>query len=236
MALLVLSDLKIRYGPVEAVKGVNLSLEPGTITVLLGSNGAGKSTTINAIMGLVKASAGSIHFNGEDISQLPPERISMRGIGLSPEGRRVFAGLSVVDNLLLGGAAHAGRSELRQRLEAQYARFPILGERRSQKAGLLSGGEQQMLAIARVLMAKPRLLLLDEPSLGLAPKLIGEVFRLVEALRQEGLTILLVEQNVRQSLAIADQGAVLANGRLSAIGPAAVIAKSDMIRSAYLAA
>ncbi len=235
MALLDIRALKVAYGPVEAVRGIDLSLEAGTITALLGANGAGKSTTINAIMGLVRPSGGEIRMDGVALERQAPEAIARLGIGLSPEGRRVFSTLTVEENLLVGGAVHGHASALTERIDEQYRRFPILGERRRQRAGLLSGGEQQMLAIARVLMAKPRVLLLDEPSLGLAPKLIAEVFTLVAGLRAEGLTILLVEQNVHQSLAIADRAAVLASGRIVAEGTAAEVAASGIAKATYLA-
>jgi branched-chain amino acid transport system ATP-binding protein len=233
--LLSISGLVTRYGAIEAVRGIDLTVRSGTVLTILGSNGAGKSTTINSIMGLVRPAAGSIVFAGRPIAQLPPERIARLGIALSPEGRRVFANLSVEENLLLGAAAFVPAAMRAARCEAQYQRFPILGERRRQKAGLLSGGEQQMLAIARALIGGPQLLLLDEPSLGLAPKLVTQLFVLIGALRDEGLTVLLVEQNVVQSLAIADDACIMANGRVVAAGTAADIAASDLARSAYFA-
>lgn len=233
--LLSISGLVTRYGPIEAVRGIDLTVRTGTVLTILGSNGAGKSTTINSIMGLVRPSAGAIVFGGRPIAQLPPERIARLGIALSPEGRRVFANLSVEENLLLGAAAFVSAATRVARCEAQYQRFPILGERRRQKAGLLSGGEQQMLAIARALIGGPQLLLLDEPSLGLAPKLVVQLFLLIGALRDEGLTVLLVEQNVGQSLAIADDACIMANGRVVAAGTASDIAASDLARSAYFA-
>ena len=200
--MLEVSDLKVKYGEVAAVKGVSLSVPQGSIVVLLGANGAGKSSTLNAIAGLV-VSTGSIRFEGAPLSGRPAEDIVKRGIALTPEGRRVFPSLSVADNLHLGGAAHAYGAELKGRVEAELDRFPILRERYHQKAGLLSGGEQQMLAIARSLMAGPRLLLLDEPSLGLAPLIVDKVFDLILDLKSRGLTILLVEQNAERALEIA---------------------------------
>jgi branched-chain amino acid transport system ATP-binding protein len=234
--MLAVRGLKARYGPVEAVKGVDLSLGPGEILAMIGANGAGKTTTIMAIMGLVRPSGGSVEFDGRAISGLPPEKIARLGIALSPEGRRVFANLTVEENLRLGGAIFCDAAELERRSDAQYARFPILGERRRQKAGLLSGGEQQMLAISRALMGAPRLLLLDEPSLGLAPKITAEIFALLAGLKAEGLSILLVEQNVAQALALADRAVVVANGLVKAEGPAAKIRDSELVRSAYMAA
>ena len=232
--MLEVSDLKVKYGEVAAVKGVSLSVPQGSIVVLLGANGAGKSSTLNAIAGLV-ASTGSITFEGRPLSGQPAEEIVKRGIALTPEGRRVFPSLSVADNLHLGGAAHASGQELKKRVEAELDRFPILRERYHQKAGLLSGGEQQMLAIARSLMAGPRLLLLDEPSLGLAPLIVDKVFDLILGLRQRGLTILLVEQNAERALEIADHGYVLQTGQIVLAGSGAELASSDLVKQAYLA-
>jgi branched-chain amino acid transport system ATP-binding protein len=233
--MLEVRGLQVRYGAVEAVRGLDLTVGKGQIVALLGANGAGKTSTLSAIAGLVPAAGGTISFEGAAITGLPAETLARRGIGLVPEGRRIFASLSVAENLILGGAVHAAPPERRARLERMEDRFPILAERRHQKAGLLSGGEQQMLAIARALMAGPRLLLMDEPSLGLAPQMVERVFDLIVALRDEGLTILLVEQNVPMSLDIADRGVVLANGRAVLSGTAADLAASDKIRSAYMA-
>jgi branched-chain amino acid transport system ATP-binding protein len=232
--MLEVSDLKVKYGEVAAVKGVSLSVPEGSIVVLLGANGAGKSSTLNAIVGLV-ACTGAIRFEGTSLSGQPAEDIVKRGIALTPEGRRVFPSLSVADNLHLGGAAHASGEELKKRVEAELDRFPILRERYHQKSGLLSGGEQQMLAIARSLMAGPRLLLLDEPSLGLAPLIVDKVFDLILDLKRRGLTILLVEQNAERALEIADHGYVLQTGQVVLEGTGAELARSDLVKQAYLA-
>ncbi len=232
--MLEVSDLKVKYGEVAAVKGVSLSVPEGSIVVLLGANGAGKSSTLNAIAGLV-VSTGSIRFEDAPLSGRPAEDIVKRGIALTPEGRRVFPSLSVADNLHLGGAAHAYGAELKGRVEAELDRFPILRERYHQKAGLLSGGEQQMLAIARSLMAGPRLLLLDEPSLGLAPLIVDKVFDLILDLKSRGLTILLVEQNAERALEIADHGYVLQTGQVVLEGTGAELVRSDLVKQAYLA-
>jgi len=232
--MLTVTELSVRYGQIEAVHGLSLSVPKGSVTVLLGSNGAGKSSTLNAISGLATP-RGRIEFEGSRIDGTAPEDIVRRGIALSPEGRRIFPSLSVAENLHLGGAVHAKGDVLVARLEAELARFPILRERLHQKAGLLSGGEQQMLAIARALMSAPRLLLLDEPSLGLAPKIVDQVFNLILSLRDEGITILLVEQNAERALEIADQGYVLQSGELVLSGTGSELAGSDLIRQAYLA-
>ena len=232
--MLEVSGLKVKYGEVAAVKDVTLSVPQGAIVVLLGANGAGKSSTLSAIAGLVP-SAGTISFEGRRISGQPAEDIVKRGIALTPEGRRGFPSLSVADNLHLGGAAHASGDELKRRTEAELDRFPILRERYHQKAGLLSGGEQQMLAIARSLMAAPRLLLLDEPSLGLAPLVVDKVFDLIVELKQRGLTILLVEQNAERALEVADHGYVLQTGQIVLEGAGAELAQSDLVKQAYLA-
>jgi branched-chain amino acid transport system ATP-binding protein len=234
--MLRVENLVVRYGPVEAVRSIDLSVGKGEIVALLGANGAGKTSTLSAIAGLAKPASGIITLDGQLIHGLSAETLSQRGLGLVPEGRRIFASLTVSENLLLGGARHAAPSERQARQERMEKRFPILRERRNQKAGLLSGGEQQMLAIARALMAAPRILLMDEPSLGLAPQMVETVFDLIAELRAEGLTILLVEQNVPMSLDIADHAVVLANGRVATSGKASELAQSASIRSAYLAA
>lgn len=231
--MLEVSDLKVKYGEVAAVKGVSLSVPAGAIVVLLGANGAGKSSTLNAIAGLV-ASTGSITFEGRPLSGQPAEEIVKRGIALTPEGRRVFPSLSVADNLHLGGAAHASGQELKKRVEAELDRFPILRERYHQKAGLLSGGEQQMLAIARSLMAGPRLLLLDEPSLGLAPLIVQKIFEVIGSLAKRGIAVVLVEQNARAALKLADRGYVLETGRITLSGPGKELAGDRRVREAYL--
>ncbi len=234
--MLRIERLQVRYGMIEAVRGLDLTVEQGQIVALLGANGAGKTSTLAAIAGLHAPFGGNIYFDDKQVAGEPAEVLSRMGIGLVPEGRRVFAGLTVTENLLLGGAAHAPPAERKRRQHVMEDRFPVLAERRHQKAGLLSGGEQQMLAIARALMARPRLLLMDEPSLGLAPQMVERVFDLIASLRDEGLTILLVEQNVPMSLDIADHGVVLANGRAVLSGTAADLARSDAVRNAYMAA
>lgn len=232
--MLEVAGLHVRYGEVAAVKGISLSVPQGSIVVLLGANGAGKSSTLNAVAGLAPCS-GAVRLDGRQINGLPAEDIVRQGIALTPEGRRVFPSLSVADNLHLGGAAHALGDELNRRLEVELDRFPILRERYHQKAGLLSGGEQQMLAIARSLMSAPRLILLDEPSLGLAPLVVDKVFDLIVDLKRKGLTILLVEQNAERALEIADHGYVLQTGEIVLQGSGAELARSDLVKQAYLA-
>lgn len=231
--MLDVASLSVRYGAIEAVRGLDLSVARGEIHAILGANGAGKSSSLAGISGLVP-SEGRITFEGTDISGRPPEEIARLGIGLIPEGRRIFSSLTVSENLLLGGAEHGSPNERKKRADEMRERFPILRERSAQKAGLLSGGEQQMLAIARALMARPELLLMDEPSLGLAPQMVEAVFDLIVELKGEGLTILLVEQNVPMSLDIADQALVLAQGRASFQGTAADVAASTAVEGAYL--
>lgn len=231
--MLDVTDLQVRYGAVEAVRGLDLSVGKGEIVALLGANGAGKSSTLAAISGLA-AWSGDVRFESASLQGKSPEAITRAGIGLVPEGRRIFAGLTVSENLLLGGAVHAPPVELRRRASRMQERFPILAERRNQKAGLMSGGEQQMLAIARALMAEPKLLLMDEPSLGLAPQVVEAVFDLIGSLRDEGITILLVEQNVPMSLDIADHALVLAQGLASVRGTTVDVANSGAVQGAYL--
>jgi branched-chain amino acid transport system ATP-binding protein len=236
MTMLSVESLAVSYGEVAAVRRVDLSVDEGRIMALVGANGAGKSTTLAAISGLVAPSAGRIVFEGADITRLSPETRSRRGIALTPEGRRVFGGLTVAENLLLGGAVHLGPAERRVREEELIDLFPVLRRLYRTRAGNLSGGEQQMLAIARSLMSKPRLLMLDEPSLGLAPQVIDAVFDQIAALRRDGLTVLLVEQNVALALEIADAAVVLAHGSVALSGTAAELASSDLVRQAYLGA
>ncbi|RVB73575.1 MULTISPECIES: ABC transporter ATP-binding protein [unclassified Mesorhizobium] len=234
--MLSVEALKIRYGEVEAVRRVDLAVDSGEIIALVGANGAGKSSTLGAIAGLVPAVSGKVVFDGVDITGLAPEAIARKGVSLVPEGRRIFAGLTVADNLRLGGAMHLPAVEARAREEEMLELFPILRRYHRVKGGNLSGGEQQMLAIARALMGKPRMVLLDEPSLGLAPQLIDTVFDLIAELRRNGLTILLVEQNVALALEIADRAIVLANGEVVLSGTAKELATSDLVRQAYLGA
>ncbi|MEM6942906.1 MAG: ABC transporter ATP-binding protein [Pseudomonadota bacterium] len=233
--MLTVSDLTVDYGPVRAVRGVSLDVGEGEVVALLGANGAGKTTTLMAIAGLRKVAAGSVTFAGRALLGLPPEEIVRTGIGVAPEGRRIFAGLTVDENLRLAGSIVAPEVEIARR-EALLDRFPILRERYRQRAGLLSGGEQQMLAVARALLPGPRLLMLDEPSLGLAPQMVDLVFDLIAELKAEGVTILLVEQNVARSLEVADRAVVLANGQVALAGPAADLRNDDQVRAAYFAA
>jgi len=234
--LLAVEGLTVSYGAVEAVRSIDLTVKRGEIVTLLGANGAGKSSTLNALVGLAPRKAKQMVFDGVDLTGLPPETIVRRGMTLVPEGRRVFASLTVDENLMLGGAKHAARGNPAAVKADMLDRFPILAERLHQKAGSLSGGEQQMLAIGRALMSSPDLLLLDEPSLGLAPQIVDQIFDLIGSLRDRGLTILLVEQNVAQSLEIADRGYVMANGRIELQGSAADLRASPDIQDAYLGA
>ena len=234
MSLLSVTNLQVRYGAVEAVRGVDIEVGQGELVALLGGNGAGKSSTLNAIVGLVPASGGRVDFLATDISDLPTEMLVRKGITLSPEGRRVFAGLTVAENLSLGTYGRADRGGIADTYARVYELFPILKERGNQLAGTLSGGQQQMLAIGRALMIAPKLLLLDEPSLGLAPQIVETIFELIATLRDQGITILLVEQNVAMSLDIVDRGYVMAGGRIVAAGTAAELNSSNIVEEAYL--
>jgi branched-chain amino acid transport system ATP-binding protein len=232
--LLAVEELVVRYGPITAVRGVSLRVQQGEIVALLGANGAGKSSLLNAVAGLVPTSGGRVLFKGDPVTRLPPERIVARGLGLTPEGRRVFPRLSVEVNLRLGGAMQRDREKLRAARDRVLELFPVLLERLSQDAGTLSGGEQQMLAIGRSLMAEPTLLMLDAPSLGLAPLVVDRIFALMGRLRDEGTTLLLVEQNVDRALRIADRAYVLKSGEIEAEGPADELRRSADIERAYL--
>ena len=234
MSLLSVDNLTVHYGAVGAVKGIDLVVEQGELVALLGANGAGKSSTLNAIVGLVAASGGDIRFESQPINRLATEVLVRRGVTLSPEGRRVFGSLTVAENLLLGAYGRRNRDGLSSTYSRVFELFPILAERRQQLAGTLSGGQQQMLAIGRALMIDPRLLLLDEPSLGLAPQLVESIFELIATLREQGTTILLVEQNVAMSLDIIDRGYVMSGGRIVAGGSAAKLKSSNIVEQAYL--
>lgn len=232
--MLHIRDLHTHYGYVHALRGVSLDVEEGSIVALIGSNGAGKSTLLNTISGLVPPSSGTIEFKGKNITTLSSEEIVKLGISQSPEGRRVFPRSSIQDNLEMGAYTRKDSSNVHKDIDAMMDRFPILRERRNQMAGTLSGGEQQMLTIARSLMTRPKLLMLDEPSLGLMPTMVQEIFKLIQEIHSEGMTILLVEQNARKALSIADYAYVLESGEVVLDGPADKLQKSDQVRKAYL--
>lgn len=232
--MLHICDLHTHYGYVHALRGVSLDVEEGSIVALIGSNGAGKSTLLNTISGLVPPSSGTIEFKGKNITTFSSEEIVKLGISQSPEGRRVFPRSSIQDNLEMGAYTRKDSSNVHKDIEAMMDRFPILRERRNQMAGTLSGGEQQMLTIARSLMTRPKLLMLDEPSLGLMPTMVQEIFKLIQEIHSEGMTILLVEQNARKALSIADKAYVLESGEVVLDGPADELQKSDQVRKAYL--
>ena len=234
MALLEVDRLVARYGRITALQDVSLRVDEGEIVTLIGANGAGKTTTLRAISGLVKAASGTIRFAGNDLARLAPDAIVRAGIGHSPEGRRVFPRMTVRENLELGAYTRSAKGEIASDLERVLDIFPRLRERYAQKAGTMSGGEQQMLAIARALMSRPRLLLLDEPSLGLSPKLVQTIFEVIRDINARGTTILLIEQNARQALTVASRGYVLEVGRIAHEGPAAELMASEAVRAAYL--
>ncbi|APX15888.1 ABC transporter ATP-binding protein [Phaeobacter sp. HS012] len=235
-SLLSVQSLSISYGPIEAVRGIDFDIKEGEIVAFLGANGAGKSSTLNALVGLVPVTSGKVSFKGQDITDWPPESLAPAGMTLSPEGRRVFGALSVAENLRMGAFSIKDKAAIEAAWDRVYSLFPILHERRDQFAGTLSGGQQQMLAVGRALMSSPKLLLLDEPSLGLAPKIIGQVFDLISLLRDQGVTLAVVEQNVSMALEVADRGYVLASGEIVASGAASELARSDALKSAYLGA
>lgn len=228
--------LHVRYGSIRAVRGIDFSVPKGGITALLGANGAGKTTTVMAIAGALPVAAGSVSLFGKDMTGATPDAIVRAGVAISPEGRRVFARLTVQENLVLAGSILNDATLGAGRVAEMKERFPILGERSQQRAGLLSGGQQQMLAVARALMSGPRLLLLDEPSLGLAPKLVDQIFDIIEELKADGISVLLVEQNAALALDIADHAVVLANGEVAAAGKPADLANDAVLQAAYLAA
>ena len=227
--LLELRELVVHYGGIRAVVGVDLTVDEGELVCLIGANGAGKTSTLKAICGLIASKSGTIRYRGEDISHAPVHELPRKGLVMVPEGRGIFAQLTVEENLAMGAYAHSGGDPT-----AQYARFPRLAERRRQIAGTLSGGEQQMLALARALMTRPRLLLLDEPSMGLAPMMVTKIFELVQDIARQGVTILLVEQNARLALEISRRGYVMESGAIALAGPSSELLHNPRVREAYL--
>ena len=234
MALLEVKDLQVYYGVIQALKGISFEVNEGEIVTLIGANGAGKTTTMQSIIGLIPSHGGSVVFDGQDITKMPCHKIVHSGLTQVPEGRRIFQELTVYENLLMGGFSQKDQSVLKKDIEAIYERFPRLAERKNQIAGTLSGGEQQMLAIGRAMMSRPKLLLLDEPSMGLSPLLVDQVFDIIKQLREEGTTILLVEQNAGKSLAISDRAYVLELGEIVLSGTGEELAASEEVKKAYL--
>ncbi len=232
--MLTVDNINVYYGAIHALKGVSLEVKQGQIVTLIGANGAGKSTILRTLSGLLKPKTGKIEFEGKSIAGIPAQNIVKQGISQVPEGRRVFANMSVMENLELGAYIRSDKAGINEDLEKVFVKFPRLAERRSQLAGTLSGGEQQMLAMGRALMSRPRLLLLDEPSMGLAPLLVKEIFSIIQEINESGTTVLLVEQNAHMALSIAHQAYVLETGRITLSGPAHELAASEEIRKAYL--
>ena len=232
--MLKIQDLKVSYGGIQALRGIDLEVPDGKIVTLIGANGAGKSTTLRTITGLVKAESGSIQWNGEELLGKPIDKIISAGIAMSPEGRRVFADLTVLENLKLGAYLRKDKAEIEKDLKWVYQLFPRLEERNWQSAGTLSGGEQQMLAVGRALMGNPKMILMDEPSMGLSPLLVKEIFSIIREVNRQGITILLVEQNAKMALSISDRAYVLETGSISLEGGAKELLKDDRVRKAYL--
>ena len=230
--ILSIKDLKVSYGGIEAVKGISFDVKRGEIVTLIGANGAGKSSTLRSIAGLVRPSGGSITFEGEDITNADPTGIVKRGITLVPEGRRIFADLTVLENLKIG--AYLRRDDIKEDLEWVYSLFPRLKERSWQAGGTLSGGEQQMLAVGRALMSRPKLIMMDEPSLGLAPIIVRGIFDIIKEIHERGTTILLIEQNANMALQTADTGCVLETGRITLTGTGEELLKNEAVQAAYL--
>ena len=232
--MLKVENLKVRYGMIEAIKGISFEVRDGEIVTLIGANGAGKTTTMHAISGLLKPASGSITMDGQDLVKMPSHKIVSLGLAQVPEGRRVFAQQTVEENLILGAYTRRDKAGIAEDQERVFDLFPRLKERRTQLAGTLSGGEQQMLAMGRALMAKPKLVLMDEPSMGLSPLLVKEIFHIIEDINKQGTTVLLVEQNARMALAIADRAYVLETGKITLEGTGEELAKDERVRKADL--
>ena len=234
--LLRVEDLSVYYGVIQALKGISFSVNRGEIVSLIGANGAGKTTTLHTITGLIRAKSGHVFYKDAEITRVPAHKIVTMGMSHVPEGRRIFQNLSVYENLLLGAYSRKDKKEIEGNLEMVFRQFPRLEERRRQLAGTLSGGEQQMLAVGRALLASPELIVLDEPSMGLSPLLVGEVFEIIKSFRAAGKTVLLVEQNAKMAMAISDRAYVLENGLITMSGDAKALAEDDRVRKAYLGA
>ena len=234
MALLEIKDLEVNYGVIKAIKGVSFDVNEGEIIALIGANGAGKTTILHTITGLIQAKKGSIVFDGKELTKTPPHKIVSMGMAHVPEGRRIFQQLSVLENLKLGAYTRKDKSEIASTLKMVYERFPRLEERKNQVAGTLSGGEQQMLAMGRALMSKPRIILMDEPSMGLSPLLVSEIFDIIKVINESGTTVLLVEQNAKKALSIADRAYVLETGKVTLSGDAKDLINDESVKKAYL--
>lgn len=234
MAMLEVKDLKVSYGMIQAIKGVSFEVNEGEVITLIGANGAGKTTILHTITGLLKPKSGSVIFEGKELTTTPAHKIVKMGMAHVPEGRRVFSGLTVLENLKMGAYTRKDKSEFESSLEEIYKRFPRLEERKKQLAGTLSGGEQQMLAMGRALMSKPKIILMDEPSMGLSPLFVSEVFDIIQKISAEGTTVLLVEQNAKKALSIADRAYVLETGKIALTGKASDLINDDKIKKAYL--
>ena len=232
--MLKIENLHVAYGGIQALRGISLEVPDGKIVTLIGANGAGKSTTLRTITGLVKASSGSITWNGEELLGKPIDKIVTTGIAMSPEGRRVFPDMTVLENLKIGAYLRKDKAEIQKDIQWVYSRFPRLEERHWQLAGTLSGGEQHMLAVGRALMSRPKLMMLDEPSLGLAPLVVQDIFTIIREINRQGVTVLLVEQNANMALKIADQAYVLETGNITMSGTGAELLVNEKVREAYL--
>ena len=234
MSMLKVTDLQVYYGVIQALKGISFEVNEGEVIALIGANGAGKTTILHTVTGLINQKAGKIEFEGKDISHTPAYKIVAEGMAHVPEGRRVFAELSVYDNLMMGAYTRKDKKEIAETLEMVYKRFPRLEERKKQMAGTLSGGEQQMLAMGRALMSKPKIILMDEPSMGLSPIFVNEIFDIIKAVSASGTTVLLVEQNAKKALSIADRAYVLETGKIIFEGDAKVLMNDERVKKAYL--
>lgn len=234
MAMLEVKDLEVYYGMIQAIKGISFEVNQGEVIALIGANAAGKTTTLHTITGLLSPKKGSVLFEGQDITKVPAHKIVSMGMAHVPEGRRVFSQLSVYENLKLGAYTRKDKSNIDKELQSIYERFPRLAERKNQLAGTLSGGEQQMLAMGRALMSKPSIVLMDEPSMGLSPILVNEIFDIIESISKSGTTVLLVEQNAKKALSIADRAYVLETGKVVLEGDAKDLLENDSIKKAYL--